>query len=958
MTAKSVAVIILALAAAPAALAQTQANTGQIEGAVTDASGGGIPAARVQIRHLGTNQARDLAADQGGFYRAALLQIGPYEISVEASGFAPYKQTGINLSTGQILTLNVRLDVAAAQQAVTVTSDAAIVETARVTTSRAVNQMDVENLPNLSRSELNFAFLQPFINGNRPREYEAPRLDFGGLARRLNYQVDGFQNSAAQQKAYRVIIFSPAVLQETQVASFGANAEYGRTGGGVVNNIIKSGTNQFHGQAEYITARKSWNALPYRSLPGNEPSGNVWIGAIGGPVRRDRLFFFAGYEASRRAFPQSLGFTSPAARDNASALGFTGKEVDVLPSSFNPQLWLAKFDYRPRPRHALVLRGNTFREFFYARDPGGNTVLSSSNGAIFNEAAAALAWTATLSAGAINEFRFQLADRFSRRRPVVEPGPQTLPRTVVSGVATFGYPSGLTANREKILEWSDNLTHQAGEHQIKGGFNVVHSPLNAEDEFIPTFTFGGLTAAGGRGPVTALQQYQWAREARIDPATGRPFTYTQLSTSFGERVLRLHQVYYGLYFQDQWRLRRGLTLHYGARWETVAPPEPDSTSPHPLSQQFRRDRNNLAPRFGFAWAPRGSEKLVLRGSYGLHYDYPQSNLYRDALRNNGRSQISIQVAGTAAGAPVYPNAPASPAGFPAVRSSLTVIDPDFSWMYVHQAQLGVERELGRDFSLSLTWAFTKGTKIPLVQNINLAAPTGRLADGRPIYGSARLNPAFNNINMITAAGNSNYNGLGVLLNRRFAGGLQFSLSYTWSHALDNTPEPGISGGGEQPQDSFNRRAEYGNAVTDVRHVLNGSAVWRPRFRNPALDNNQLALFFFARSGGAYDVRTGADLNVDSVNNDRPLYVGRNTGRGPSAAQFDLRYTRFVPLGRERMRLQLMVEAANLFNTPNADSTNTAINRVFGTGSTPLATLGQVLTYHEMRRLQAGVRLDF
>lgn len=941
-----------------AAFAQTQANTGQIEGLVADPSGAAVASATVQIRHLDTNQVRIGKTDAAGFYRAALLQIGSYELTIEAAGFAAYKQSGIGLSTGQILTVNAKLAVAGTQQEVVVRADAALVEPTQVANSRAVNEIDIENLPNLSRSELNFAFLQPFINGNRPREYEAPRLDIGGLARRTNYQVDGFQNSAAQQKSYRVIIFSTAALQETQVVSFGASAESGRTGGGVVNNIIKSGTNRLRGQASWLTSRVALNARPFGASPGIHPSGNVWSGAVGGPIQRDRLFFFASYEASRRAFPRSLGFTNPAVRANAAILGLTGAEVDVLPSEFNPQLWLGKFDWRPGTRHSFALRANTFRELFAARDPGGLTVLSSSNGAIFNEAAVAFAWTFTISPSTVNEFRSQLADRFSRRRPVAPPGLNTLPRTSVSGVAIFGYPSGLTANREKIWEWSDNLMHQRGSHQLKAGFNIVVSPLNFEDQLIPQFSFGGLPASGSRPAVSALDEYRWTLEGRIDPATERPFTYTQLTVAFGERQMRYYQGYYGVYVQDQWRATPNLTLHYGLRWETVAPPEGDPASPHPFTRGFNRDTNNLAPRFGFALAPRGSTRTAIRGSYGLYFDAPQSNYYRNALTNNGQRQITVQIAGAAAGAPLYPNYPTSPAGLAAVRPSLNVIDPQLPWMYVQQAQLGVQRELMPDLALTVTYALTRGTKIPVVQNINLAPAIGTLADGRALYSSARINPQYNNISMITAGGNSNYNGLGVNLNKRYRKGYQFNLSYTWSHALDNAPESGISGGSEQPQDTFNRRAEYGNSLTDVRHVLNASAVVRTISKNRILGGNQFSLFFFARSGTAYDVRSGTDLNRDSVNNDRPPYFGRNLGRGPASTQTDLRYSRIFKLPREGMRLQFIAEAANVFNTPIPESTNGAFNRTWGTGTTPNRTFGAIIAYHEMRRMQLGLRFDF
>lgn len=964
--------LLTAAAVVMPVFAQTQANTGQIEGFVTDPAGANVPGVTVKIRNTETNQTREVTTNEEGFYRASLLQIGSYEIAVESSGFAAYTQSGITLSTGQILSVNPKLALAGSQTQVNVVADANLIEASRTNISRAVNQIDVTELPNLSSSELNYAFLQPFVSGDPPREYEAPRLDFGGLSRRLNFQVDGFQNSTAQQKAFRVIIFSTAALQETQIATYGATAESGRTGGpGVINNIIKSGTNKFSGTVRYQTYRKAFNALPFGALPGNEPSGNTFVGAIGGPIKKDKLFFFASYEGSKRAFPQSLGFTTDAARANAARLGFSGEEISVLPSNFNPQLWLAKLDWKPNSAHSIALRGNTFREFFAARDPGGTTILSSSNGAIFNEAAGALSWIAIASPRVVNEFRTQLADRYTVRRPVVEPTASTLPRTTVSGVATFGFPSGLTSNREKIIEFSDNVSFQASNHQLKFGMNIVHSPLQFRDQLIPTFTFGGLSAfAGGSGrpprpAVTALDNYLNTRAGLIDPATARPYTYTTLSAQFGEPNLDYKITYYGLYAQDEWRVRPNFTLNYGLRWETLNPPEIDETAPYELSRQFNKDRNNFAPRLGFAYSPGKSGKTVLRGSYGLHYDAPQGNYYRDALAQNGQRIFTATISGATAGAPVYPNVPTSAAGLTTTRSSITIFDPNFVWMYVNQVQLSVERALAEDMALQVSYAFTKGTKIPIVQNINLAAPTGTLADGRNLYTlNARRDPRFNNINMITAAANSNYNGLGINFNKRFGKSgnslvrqMQFNFAYTWSHGLDNSPESGIAGGSELPQDSLDRRADYGNSISDVRHVFNASAVWRPRSQNKILDNNQLSFIFFARSGNSFDVRAGTDLNRDSVANDRPLFFGRNTYKGPSSYQLDTRYTRTFRLS-ERYRLLFFAEAANVFNTPNPAGDNGAINRTFGTGTEPVSTFGDIISYREMRRVQLGVRFDF
>ncbi len=175
--------LVMSLCAAASAFSQTQANTGQIEGFITDPVGANVAGATVKIRNIETNQTRKITTNEEGFYRASLLQIGSYEFTVESPNFAAYTQSGITLSTGQILTVNPRLAVAGLQSEVNVVADANVVETSRTNLSRAVNQVDVTELPNLSSSELNYAFLQPFVSGDPPREYEAPRLDFGGLSR-------------------------------------------------------------------------------------------------------------------------------------------------------------------------------------------------------------------------------------------------------------------------------------------------------------------------------------------------------------------------------------------------------------------------------------------------------------------------------------------------------------------------------------------------------------------------------------------------------------------------------------------------------------------------------------------------------------------------------------------------------------------------------------------------------
>ncbi|WP_162180036.1 TonB-dependent receptor [Bryobacter aggregatus] len=921
------------------AFAQTQSNTGQIDGRVRDAQGALLVAAQISLRNLDTNFQRELQTDEEGRYLVPFLPIGEYEVTIAAEGFARYRMTGVTLSTGQLVTLEHRLNLVSAHQTITLPGESPMVEVAQSSSSRALTAVDIRNLPNLARNELQFSLLQPFINANRPREYEAPRFDIGGLARRVNFQIDGFENTTSQQKSYRVTRLGPTSVDETQIMTFGANAEYGRTGGGVINNITRSGTNTLHGQFEYLVSRTGFNAVPFRSAGAVKPYADIGAFGVGGALRRDKLFYFVSNETSRRAFPLPLGFTDPAARAQVVSLGFTEKDIDLLPSQFNPTLWLVRLDYQPLDRHTITFRANTYREFNEAQSPGGTTVLSSSAGALTNTYALAAMWNWLITPSLTHEFRTQLADRYSRRTPYLTPNADTLPTTILSGVVSFGYPDHLSANRERIEEFSDNISFHRSTHLLKAGVNLVRSPVMYDDSLNPVFLFAGTS------DLTPLEQYLRTIKREIDPSTGRRYSYTQLTLSFGKPRLEYQQTYLGGYVQDSWRLRPNLTLNYGLRYETMYVPSAPANAPHPLSRQIPSDRYNFAPRLGLAWSPRGNPRMAFRLSYGVHFDAPSGNAFRDSLIENSVNEVSVEIAGDSPGSPNYPFYPRVNSGSVRVKPSLSVISPDFQWMTVHQFQVGVVREIAHDLSVTITAAGLHGSKIPVLQNINLdpVSSLPPLADGRTVYGARRLDPNFNNIMELTSAGNSNYHALGIQVLKRFRNALQFNVSYTWSHSLDNAPENGVSGGSEQPQDTYNRRAEYGNSITDVRHVLNASSVARWR-------GFQLATFLFARSGTTYDVRAGADLNRDSVANDRPLFYGRNVGKGPASMQMDARLSRFLSMERvwPRAKAEVFAESANLFNSPIPDSTNAFLNRTNFT----------ILSWHEMRRVQLGFRFLF
>ncbi len=959
----ALALAVLFIGSSQTIFAQSAAINGQIEGTVTDQNGGTVPNAKVGIVSKDTGYTRSMQTDARGFYRFGTLPLGTYSVTVEATGFAKVERSNLAINAGSIATVDIALGVANLTNTVEVTTAAPVIEPGRTDIGSTLTANAVVNLPLTSRNAYNFILVQPNVSGHPQNTFGVPRkINANGFTDRLNYQLDGSNNTQSDRAGIRLLPISNTFIGEVQQVNNGFAPEFGNTTGTVFNVVTKSGSNNYHGEGAYIFRRKDLNArpsllrAPSPKVPGFLDSEYV---NVGGPVKKDRLFFFSAFEHVSHDL-SSVVSTSAA---NIAALGLPADFGDPVPTVERPYFYLAKVDYQISEKHRLSVRYNYFRNRQPFNGGGGQTLKSAT--ILFRDRAHAVGaqLISTLTDRALNEFRFSLPYRDQANVSFEESGKG--PNLVVSGVATFGGPNNAGFRFiEKTPEFADNFTYNLGTHSWKFGVSVRNVRDDNTQATAAIYTFASAAA------------YQ-------DAVSGKtPKGYSTFAQTFGDPQLVYSSLFTSFFAQDSWKARPNLTLSYGLRYDLYQIPEADKQSPYEPSREFRVDKNNFAPRVGVAWSLGKDQKTVVRANGGIFYDQPQTDVYRRAILNNGNQRffnITISPTNTtqAPFAPSYPNVLASfPSGFPQGIQGVIGVSPDFRTMYSANVNLQISRELTSNFGLSAIYLHTKGTGIPVYNNINLIATANRLADGRPIFGAGRVDTRFNNIQIAESVGNSNYNGLNITLNRRLSHGYEYFVSYTWSHSLDNAPEMNVlDSGGNLPQDLTNRRGEYGNSLSDRRHVLTFAGSLQPEFtiNNQALsylaNNNQLSFILMARSGDTFNIGSNNVLNGDSnvpAAQQRPLFIGRNTVRGPKIAQLDMRYARSL-FRRESFKVDFLAEFTNLFNHTNITGLNTTASVVaLGSATAPNPQAGTITTAPSLlptaaldaRLIQFGFRARF
>ena len=946
---RSLRVFLATLTLAAAAYGQASAINGQILGTVTDASGAPVPNAKVTAKNAQTGYEQSASTSSEGLYRLPVLPLGGYDINVQATGFSAFRQTGITLNSGSTVTVDVNLQVQGVTTEVVVSSAPPIIDPSRTDQGATLSTNAVLNLPLVSRNPFNFILQQPNVSGRGNTEFGVPRkVNANGFNGRINYQLDGSNNVQSDRAGIRLLPISQTWVQEVQFVNNGFAPEFGNTVGSVFNTVTRSGTNDYHGEASYFFRRTPMSARP-ALLPEIRPTPEVNVDGgfanAGGHIVKDRIFFFGGYERVKRDLPAPVT-VSPA---TIAQLGLPSAFADPIPFGQNVTFFIGKIDWQLGNSNRLSIRYNGHRNDspYNNATIGGLFLVDRSYNFVDRSHAGAIQLVTIVSPNAVNELRFQIPYR-SQRQDRFEGVTGTGPAITIPGVANFG--NSLDAGfvfEEKTPEFNDNFSWTRGAHALKFGGSMRFIRDVQVQQTSANYTFPSIAAYLAAKAGTATKGYS---------------TFVQ---TLGEPTISYNSLFSGLYAQDSWKPRPNITLTYGVRYDVYTPPDANGNSPFQYSKSFRTDKNNVAPRLGVAI---GLGKTVVRASAGIFYDPFQTDMYRKAILQNGSPIFfNLSTPPTTSFAPSFPNIfTGTPQGFALSTQAITTVSPDFATLYSGNANISISRQLGRDLSLTATYLYTRGNRLPVFRNLNLVPSGQTLADGRPIFGSARVYSGFGDILSAESVGQSTYNGFNVTLVKRYNYGLELMGTYTWSHSIDDAPEQNnIDSAAAGLSDPTNRRRDRGNSLTDRRHVFNGNFLYQPtlatdnRLLRYVVNNNRLSVLANIQSGELVNIGSNMVLNGDTQTGaafQRPVGIGRNTYRVPRTSEFNARYSRLFPV-RERMNLEFFAESTNVFNRTNV----TGVNSTATVNSQGIITANPSLIWTgalDQRLIQLGLKFNF
>jgi hypothetical protein len=939
---------------AQSALAQTTGAT--LEGRVLDDSGAPVPGASVTVVAPQTGFTRTLVTDSEGRYRFAALPAGTYDVSSQLAGFKTIEQKGVVLNVATVRSLDVKLSVAGMEEAITVSVDSPLVQS-EPAIGTVVSERELENLPLNGRQFANLGVLAPgtslTYNSDPTKPGQLTIALNGGIGRNVNYVIDGGDNTddtigGALQN------FSIEGVQEFKIQTQQYKAEFGRTTGGVVTVVSKTGTNEFHGSGFGFFRDDTFNSITESELRAEADKSPYrrwqYGGSLGGPIVRDKAHFFATYERTKR--------------DNQYTVATEGlvPEFDgqTIPIPFGDDLVGAKVTANLTPKQFLQVR------FGYQKNTdtyGANPLAAPDNlGTLTNEYYSVLAGhTLSVGASAVNEFVFQYS-KFDN---------SILPN---SDNPTLLYPSGVTvgqnintpqATMQTKWQFKDDYSFSTDiggrRHDFKVGAAFLHEPR-----------LGGDIGTGVVAPQYTLL------EDRVDSPVGD-------ITQFGGTSLFSTPVdQYSVYVQDDFQVSDRLTLNLGLRYDLWTGFDLDQRS-NPLWQTLstqtlyndaylqdfqggaggvlENDTDNLGPRVGFSWDVNGRGKTFLRGGWGIFYDFPYTNatiLFPSiaAFTNYGVAYNVADAAGirNPDGSFFQVGQPLPPNQLPGVNANPPneVASPTLRTPLARQASLGLSAELNSWLGVTLDVVTVDYRDIPFRFRANPATGAGQ----------PRRFPEFGNFRMWYGKGEADYDGANLGVRARVSDTLTLQGFYTLSQIEGNTlagaDEFRLSDTNYQPDlavardvsvDSTNPlcAACFGPLNTDSRHRVTLAATYSLPW------DFTVAGMFRYRSATPYNVYAGTDLNGDGFVVDLPAGVEHvNTGRGASFSQLDLRASKLFRLSGS-VGLEALAEVFNVFNEKNP--AGFVGNRSAANFGQPTSFSGDPLQ-GEQRLAQFGLRLIF
>lgn len=996
--------LLLGLSSIAAAQSTT---TGAIGGVVSNPNKEVVPGAAVTVKNVETNKEDSATTDDSGRFKVANLQPGRYSVKIASSGFSDVTQENVVVEIGRETSLEIALSVGPVTGTVDVSAEAPVINTTQQDFSTNINQTSINELPINGRRWSNFALLTP---GAVP-DGAFGLISFRGISGLLNNNtVDGGDNNQAffseERGRTRIpYVISQASIKEFQVNTSSYSAEYGRAAGGVVNAITKSGTNDFHGTVFFYDRDNKWgarNAFSFQTV-GTPPNTQVvglkpqdrrlqYGGAVGGPIVKDKLFFFFTFDQQRQTFPAvaaeilgsfnltaanitTLNSRGVTATQRNAALAFLQGLTGEVPRRRDQYIILPKIDWQINDKHLFTVTYNRLR----AESPAGvqsqavvNRGIASFGDDFVNVDSLNLRLSSTLTPNLLNEGRFQYGrDNEFQLSQDPAPGEPTTglngrpPSVAITNVITFGKPNFLERRAfpdEKRWQFADTVTLSAGNHTLKWGGDVNHvSDLNDN-----LFQEGGAYA------------YSNIVDFISDFAIPSGKRYSSYNQGFGPPAFKFSTTDINFFIQDDIRVSPRLTVNVGLRYEYERLPEPQIPNPlAPLTNSFPADKNNFGPRFGFAYDVTGDGKTSVRGGYGIYYGRVINSTISNAITNTGSSsgQLQFTFLPATAGSPTYPNTVAT-APTSTTRPDIIVFAPNMANPQIHQMDLILEREIARNTVASVSLLVSLGRRLPTFVDTNLAFATqatrytvvGGDRDGQvfvfPRF-TVRPNSNFGRITEIRSTIKSEYEALVLQLNRRLHKGVQFQNNYTFSKATDTGQGSQTFTTGNVPLNPFDYSLESGRTNFDIPHRFVSSVVWEPNFFGD--DSNEVARAIFngftiapvvqiasgrpnsaGVSGNAPACNAGnnqcagqalsaaVSTGILGAGGDNRIFE-RNSFRFPKTANVDLRISRRFRLS-ETTNIEVLGEAFNLFNRVNVTNRATRLYSI----STATATVGSTL----------------
>ncbi|HEY8224490.1 MAG TPA: carboxypeptidase regulatory-like domain-containing protein [Pyrinomonadaceae bacterium] len=953
-------------------------STASIEGFVTDQHGDVIVAAEVRATDPAIAVTRVSMTDNSGRYQIAALPVGDYRLELKATGFKTQIVERIRIEVGRSITQDFRLQVGDLSQKITVMAERDLIERATTSVGHVVNRGTVQQTPLNGRYFLDLGLLVPgSVTPSQTGFSTVPSRGVGALAintagnreEAVNFMINGI---TLNNMVFSSISLQPSIntIQEFKVDNSTFSAQYGQNSGAIVNIATRSGGNGFHGEFFEFFRNDALDARNFFTFTSPEPppfKRNQFGGNLGGPIWKERAFFFLSYEGLRqrqRVDLNSLVLTD-AERASTSdpaiarlipllpranfvdALGTPNVFIGSAPAPVDIDQWALDISYNLTQKDRL--HGYYAIQRVEIGEPNrfGNTVPNFGHDFNVTRQIFTLNETRTYGPTVVNEARIGFTRTSGGNAPSAQLNPAEfgirggrsepigLPQiNIAGGALNFGGPSSFPAGRgDTMFVIGDTLNWLRGRHSLKLGGEFRQFLTNAFRVGTGTFNFPSIAAF------------------LADNANSFSVTIGNQSSSIAQGAL-------GFFVQDNYKWRPNLTLELGLRYEWNMTPterydrfivfDPESASllrvGKDIDKVYKQNAANFQPRVGFAWDPLKDGRTSIRAAYGFLVDQPMTSVVTGTTTNpplaipltlsgNIRLDNAIDVAQAAGLAP-------------------TTVDHGFNNAYVQSWNLNVQRELRPNLALMVGYFGSKGTHLILRRNINQPVNGVRPYQALSTSGAILPGTPLGNITQVESTGNSSYNAMWISLNQRLTQGLQFNAFYTWSKSIDYNS---LSSQGVVVQNSYDLRSDRAVSDFDARHRFVVSTIYELPFKGSELvEGWKLAAIVQSQSGSPVNIVTTNSTVNGVVNTLRPDVtgpisilgtvnrwfdtsvftsvprfgnLGRNVIVGPAFNNIDFSVIKRINLG-EVTQVQLRAEFFDLLNHPNFGQPGSVVGTQF------------------------------